>query len=620
MLSLVLSCGKNEKNPIQKTTKTEKKQQTVLPFTTIELKDLSAFKPTGANWKVVGDVFADRTKNKTLYTEQGTGILINTNDQEKNKNLFTSFSHGDIELEIDVMMPLKSNSGLYFQGRYEVQLFDSWGVEQPKYVDMGGIYQRWNKDAEKGKEGYEGHAPITNAAKAPGLWQHLKIIFHAPKFGADGKKTKNAWFEEVSLNGVLLHKNVELTGPTRGGNAKEVALAPLMIQGDHGAVAIKNIAYKLYENKKLGIENTTLEVYENPNRQRNFKQYDTLPKLDEIKTDSISPLARFKDNLQQMLKYSGTFNVPSSGDYLFDINVYGKGLLVVNNDTLINTSTKDYEYGKITLEKGKASYTLMYNKPFPWGRSFDVHVEGPKIQRYSILETSMNDINKNKTIKPILVTAKNKTKIQRSFVQFKDYKKTHAINVGLVEKLNYAFDLSTGSLLYVWGGDFLNTTSMWHSRGNQQIGFPNGFIVSSHGELDFYALKNLNQTWPKTLSDDIKFNQIGYKRNNKGTPEFFFNISDAEISTTFVSSTKTKRGLNRIIQVNSKQGIYHKIAEGQNIKALPNASYIINNESYYIDFSGNNTLKPIIRSINSKEELLVNIPAGKQTLQYSIIW
>jgi hypothetical protein len=45
--------------------------------------------------------------------------------------------HGDIELEFDVAR--KSNSGVNLQGRYEIQIFDSWGVKTPAYYDCGGF-------------------------------------------------------------------------------------------------------------------------------------------------------------------------------------------------------------------------------------------------------------------------------------------------------------------------------------------------------------------------------------------------------------------------------------------------------------------------------------------------
>src|SRR5690606_38341014 len=127
----------------------EPKQIEFLPFIEVPLNDLSSFKPTTNNWQIVGNDVGDRVKEKSLTYTEGTGILVNTGNADGNGHLFTAFEHGDIEIELDVMMPLKSNSGLYFQGRYEIQLLDSWGVDEPKYSDIGGVYQR--RDDSRGK-------------------------------------------------------------------------------------------------------------------------------------------------------------------------------------------------------------------------------------------------------------------------------------------------------------------------------------------------------------------------------------------------------------------------------------------------------------------------------------
>src|SRR5690606_38729632 len=310
----------------------EIKQMEALPFTDIELNDLSNFNSTGSNWKVVGSVIADRSNEKTMETSEGTGVLVNTGDAEKNEHITTSFEHGDIEVELDVMMPKNSNSGLYFQGRYEIQLLDSWGVKEPKYSDIGGIYQR--RDITK-ENGFEGQAPKTNAAKAPGLWQHFKIIFHAPEFDDAGNKVKNAWFEEVWLNGVLIHSNVEVTGPTEAAMFNdEQPTGPLVIQGDHGPVALKNIQYKLYGDSKLMFSNLTLREYEG--------EYQDLINMDSLKLGNESEVEKLdlselkQSNSRKIVSYSGTMEIPASGDYLFEMGLNGGGVFIVNNDTLIN--------------------------------------------------------------------------------------------------------------------------------------------------------------------------------------------------------------------------------------------------------------------------------------------
>ena len=206
------------------------------------IKDLSAFKEPAKTWRVAGAVSADLEKPNVLQVSPGSGILVNQPDKKnKGADLFTIAEFGDMDLELDYMMAKGSNSGIYLHGRYEVELMDSWNLKAPAAGSNGGIYQRWDESRADGEKGYEGHAPRQNASRAPGLWQNLKISFQAPRFDANGKKTAPAKMLKVELNGVTIHEDVELSGPTRGGAGDESARGPLRIQGDHGAVAFRNI-------------------------------------------------------------------------------------------------------------------------------------------------------------------------------------------------------------------------------------------------------------------------------------------------------------------------------------------------------------------------------------------
>ena len=139
--------------------------------------------------------------------------------------------YGDVYVELEVMVPRKSNSGIYLHGEYEVQVLDSYGKKNPGMGDMGAIYS--------------GSVPKINASRKPGQWQKYEIYFRAPKFDKAGKKIKNALFEKVILNGQLVQRHVELKKSTGGGlTRKEHARGPLMFQGDHGPVAYRNIVIK----------------------------------------------------------------------------------------------------------------------------------------------------------------------------------------------------------------------------------------------------------------------------------------------------------------------------------------------------------------------------------------
>jgi hypothetical protein len=202
------------------------------------------------NWHVKGDKEKSRwaagtakvspDNPKLLINEKGHGEMLNLACEHGDSiDIATSEKFGDCRIELQLMVPKDSNSGIYVMGEYEVQVLDSFGKVKMGQGDMGAIY---------------GAAPpVVNACKKPGEWQKYVIEFQAPKFdanvlvpkGHEGKKIKNAKFVKVELNGQLLHENLEMPGPTPGGViGKEASIGPLMFQGDHGPVAYRNIIVK----------------------------------------------------------------------------------------------------------------------------------------------------------------------------------------------------------------------------------------------------------------------------------------------------------------------------------------------------------------------------------------
>lgn len=197
--------------------------------------------PTG-EWQAVGGVALDPADPKRFQVTPGTGVLLN-GTTGRTVNLLTEAEWGDVEAELEFCIPRGSNSGVYFMGRYEIQVYDSYGVARGAYpgIECGGIYPRWT--AERGE--FEGHSPRVNASKPPGQWQQFRVLFRAPRFDAAGRKVRNACFVRVVHNGQLIHENVELTGPTRAAvwedPGDEKPTGPLMLQGDHGPVAYRHL-------------------------------------------------------------------------------------------------------------------------------------------------------------------------------------------------------------------------------------------------------------------------------------------------------------------------------------------------------------------------------------------
>ena len=193
-------------------------------------------------WLTTKGVWWDRLLGPTrlgAIKEPGDRILNSLTG--RTVNLVTEQKFGDIELYVEFMLAKGSNSGVYLHGLYEIQVFDSFGsTHEMTSSDGGGVYHKWIDN-----KGVGGSAPKLNASRAPGEWQSYHIWFRAPRFDAAGKKTENGKFIHVLHNGIVVQHNVDVDGPTRASmSIPEAAMNPIMLQGDHGPVAFRNIYYR----------------------------------------------------------------------------------------------------------------------------------------------------------------------------------------------------------------------------------------------------------------------------------------------------------------------------------------------------------------------------------------
>jgi Domain of Unknown Function (DUF1080) len=126
----------------------------------------------------------------------------------------------------DQMGQARGNSGVYVQGRYEVQVLDSYGLDS-KNNDCGAIY--------------EVAAPLVNACKAPTVWQSYDIEFTAPKC-EDDKKTEPARLT-VHQNGILIQDDVKISvDNTRAGRGGDPCTpGPIMLQYHGAPVQFRNV-------------------------------------------------------------------------------------------------------------------------------------------------------------------------------------------------------------------------------------------------------------------------------------------------------------------------------------------------------------------------------------------
>jgi hypothetical protein len=157
---------------------------------------------------------------------------------KKSGNISTKKGFGDCQLHIEWRTPAvvkdegqdRGNSGVFLQGRYEVQVLDSYNNRTYSNGQAGSIYKQY--------------IPLVNACREPGEWQNYDIIFKAPRLKEDGS-LKSPAYMTVLHNGVLIQNHVEIKGTTvyRGEpkyerhNLKE----PLMLQDHDNPVSFRNI-------------------------------------------------------------------------------------------------------------------------------------------------------------------------------------------------------------------------------------------------------------------------------------------------------------------------------------------------------------------------------------------
>ncbi|CAM1372808.1 3-keto-disaccharide hydrolase [Tenacibaculum xiamenense] len=183
--------------------------------------------------------------NEWISSRDSTDVKWNLNDdgsmtvKDKTGDIQTKRNFGSVQLHIEWRSDPnntqtnqnKSNSGVFLQNRYEVQVLDN--NNNPTYVNgqVASIYKQ--------------SIPLAMASVETGKWNSYDIIFHAPQFNKDGKKTKSGTIT-VLHNGVLVQDHFEIEGTTEyigWPKNKAHGKAPIKLQDhqDNSGVSYRNI-------------------------------------------------------------------------------------------------------------------------------------------------------------------------------------------------------------------------------------------------------------------------------------------------------------------------------------------------------------------------------------------
>lgn len=179
-----------------------------------------------SKWQQDGQAAQWIVENGFMTVKAGTGSIE------------TKQGFGSVQLHVEWRAPKpargegqdRGNSGIFLHNRYEVQVLDSYKNKTYSNGMAGSIYKQY--------------IPGVNASRKPGEWQSYDIIFIAPEFNSDGSLESPARMT-VFWNGILVHHDVELKGPTVYiGHPEYEAydpVAPISLQDHDHPVSYRNI-------------------------------------------------------------------------------------------------------------------------------------------------------------------------------------------------------------------------------------------------------------------------------------------------------------------------------------------------------------------------------------------
>lgn len=583
------------------------------------LDDLTSFRAQSGNWKIVSAAYSafsrDHAQHKIDYSP-GKGVLVNDNDKDHSSPLLSVMEHQDIDLEFEFMVPAGSNSGIYLQGRYEVQIFDSWGKKTADFTDLGGIYRNWESDP---KTAYAGKAPLMNAARPSGIWQKMFISFQGPRFDANGNKISNAIFKKVMINGQIVHDNVEVPRPTGGPIINnETEKGPLMIQGDHGPVAFRNIRYRTFEDLKVQVDNVTYKYWKGPYEYEDdfkMKKEDKAGPSPEGITWDVSPVKDFF-----ALQLSGDLNIPLDDTYYIG-TIYNGNLAIYIDGQVVKKISRAWDWDRpaksvIDLKAGKHKIDIYFCRADAWlPPAIGVFFESNKIANHGIHARS--SLQPRESNFPILVKATDKPKILRAFLDYngnRNERMTHTVGVGDPNGMHYVYNNGNGSLACIWRGDFVDATPMWHDRGDGSFR-PMGDVVYLNNKPQLDVVSDPSRPHLNAYPEG-SFKSKGYTIDKqKSLPVFHYEWSGMKVKDLTYSDAKEQCLVREITVENPLPGARYRIANGKNIQLTGEGLYLVDGR-YFIELAESD--KAVLRPGNSESDLFVEV--GAQPIRYKIIW
>ena len=536
--------------------------QTDLPR--IELAALT----TSPNWKQARSVQVNPDV-PGLKTQPGSAVLVGTG----NEPLTLASPVGDFALQFDMLLTSDADVRLTLPNGHSLSLNHS--------RDM---------------------MPLLKEA---GLWQTIALAYRA------GTARNVPMLEKLTLNGATVYEGQSLE---RGTLAQ-----PVRLMTQKGSVALRNAGFRALANRQVALwaGPLTYKLY-----GESIDTRDGLSGKTPVKTDTVSRISydvSYGQPGRFAMTFDGKLNVPTTGDYQFDLFMGGVAGLWIDGKPVIPMGYEELGGVKTTtqsLTAGLHDAQVMFSKSWPRpGLGLFVSQVGVRPQALhaegSLPEFSpAPQIALQPEVRPTLI---------RSFIQLpgERNKRTKALSVGSSAGLNYSLDLDQMTLLMAWKGNFADVTEMWYERGEPQLLEPMGTVVRPSPRPALAMLSNANAPWPDSLSEKVLI-YTGYSLNKAGAPTMDYTLAGLTVKESFVP---TGNRLERTFSITGNvpaQPLYCRLAAGKTIEEVAKGLFAIDDRSYYIRVDPSTKLT--LRQMGTQQELMmpVALQNGTGTARYTL--
>ncbi|WOK09589.1 PA14 domain-containing protein [Imperialibacter roseus] len=571
-----------------------------LPMKLVSLSDLSGFTDIGKEWAIAGEVLA---VPGGFEAKAGSGSLVKSG--KDSGQISSGIKHADLELEFSFALSEEADLKVVLLEQYPL-IVSEFANGQQTEKSGGGIPVRIDSTQRT----------TVNALKMPGLWQTLRITFKAPRFGSDGRKTKNAIFSEVYLNGFLIQSGVEVKESILSPDNEESASGSFIFTAANNSVALKDIKYKSFGLEKLTLSDLEYSLYQGT--WDKLPDFTTMTPAKTGKVDELSIVGLADGNDHYGVIFKGNLSVPNSGDYLFETLIDDGGDLIIDGQVVVHNDGEPgfgAVKGLVTLEKGVHTFQSSYFQDV-WSSMLMIYYEGPEISRQSFGVNPYGGSGRKQ--EPMVVKPETEPRLVRSFLEYKNTRKTHPISVVTSERVNYSYDLLNGALIKGWKGAYADASEMWRGRGEPQLLKPLNFSIDFSDQIPVARLVTPSDKWP--LENPEGFKMLGYDINEQGYPVVRYEMNGLKFEDSTRPSSDLK-GISREINFTNpdSNGLHwFQIASGENIYQLSNGWYCVDG-SYYIIVDEKADANVTNRF---DKELILQLPNApeKSSLTYSIVW